>query len=151
MEQQNEHWSDSLRIDWTDERYKKHKHTVKIVEEGWFYTVHASGWKERESYYIKSFTANVASTDGKIGNCTCESFKTTEPTEKGKVPCKHLLVCNERRLSYREAYNAKMKDYMAEDRAGKRGAVCEHMKKAKDDPNSLFSDMDFVEKYVEGD
>lgn len=141
---------DNFTIDWSDTEFKKYKHTVKIVNEGWFYKVHESGWHERDNYYIRSDTKNVASTNGVTGHCTCEAFKTAQPNENGdKKPCKHLIVCNERRLSWLESYNENAKVKMADDRRVKKKATCDHLKSVVDDPNSLFANMDFVEKIVE--
>lgn len=140
---------DNFTIDWSDTEFKKYKHTVKIVNEGWFYKVHESGWHERDNYYIRSDTRNVASTNGVTGFCLCEAFKTAEPNENGdKKPCKHLIVCNERRLSWLEGYNESEKEKRAVDRKSKYAKICSHLKRAKDDPNSIFADETFVGKII---
>jgi len=154
MEEQTKekHWSDGLVIDWSDTRYRKYLHTVKIVEEGWFYTkIKHDGklWKRRDNYYIVSATKNTASTNGTTGFCTCEAFKTKEPNEAGnKIPCKHLWKCKELMDAWIKSHNEYMHEYMADDREKKNQAVCDHLKSAKDDPNSLFSDLDFVEEFT---
>jgi len=142
---------DNFTINWSDTEFKKYVHTVRIVWEGWFYNVHESGWKERDNYCIHSATKNVASTNGVTGHCTCEAFKTKEPTPIGKIPCKHLIVCNERRLSWLESYKEQKKEGTAKDRKRKDELICEHLKKTKGDPNSLLNDEKFVKKMIKGE
>jgi len=150
MEQQakEKHWSESMIIDWSDTYFRKHIHTVKIIDEGWF----------GDNYYITSPSVsskekrpNVTSTDGRIGSCVCDAFRTHPPTPLGKAPCKHLWVCRDRmleRIDKEREYNRK---YQLLNKKDKDDKICENLRATKGDPNSLLLDERFVKKMMRGD
>jgi hypothetical protein len=142
------HWSDSLVIDWSDTCHRKNVHKVVVIEEGWF----------GDSYYIKCPSVssktkqnNVASTDGRLGNCLCESFIKTAPTPTGKVPCLHLWECRDRMFKRIDKDRAYDRDYDKKRRKRLDKAICNNLKELKDDPNSLMKDDKFVKKMIKGE
>jgi hypothetical protein len=137
-------WDAGIIIDWDDTIFKKNQQDVEVLKEYWIW----------DMYVVETKTGWWASTDGRIGLCPCPSFRKHKPTEKGKTPCKHLWKCRDSmELNIREKveYKEHKRKYMKDNRKRKDTAICEHLKKAKGDPNSLLNDEKFVKKMIKGE